>query len=130
MEAFLHVLENEEIIFADCETNRGKKEYSTVGGCYYSCKFGVLEGLAREKKQAGAIVLREAYEGYVPLGVFNVRENVRSAMREKPSEFASLKSALGHVSTKLKLPLSRFVGTSTLLKDILKGRQTTLGTAL
>lgn len=125
-EAFLHVLGSEEMVFSDYETNRGKKEYSSVGGCYYSCKFSVLEALARMKKQAGALVLREAYDGYVPLGVFNVRENVRSALRQKPREFYSVKLALAYLSTRLKLPISRFIGEGTLLRDLLQGRQTTL----
>lgn len=66
MEAFLHVLGKEELIFSDYEQNAGKKGYSIVGGCYYTCKMAVLEALAREKIQAGVIVLREAYNGYVP----------------------------------------------------------------
>ncbi len=108
------------------ERHLGKTEYSCVGGCYYSCKFGVLEALAREKKQAGAIILREAYQGYVPLGVFNVRENVRSAMAQPWKGFETLTDALKHVSPKLRLPLSAFVRESTLLKEQLRGRQTTL----
>jgi len=126
MEAFLHVLGNEEVIFSDYETNRGKKGYSTVGGCYYSCKFAIAEALARARRQAGAIVFREAYNGYVPLGVFNVRENVRHAMKQRPSEFQSLRQALAYISSKLKLPLSRFVEKSTLLREALSGYQTTL----
>lgn len=126
MEAFLHVLGSEELVFSDYERHLGKREYSRVGGCYYSCKFGILEALARERRQAGAIVLREAYQGYVPLGVFNVRENVRSAMAQPSTEFDTLKDALTYVSTKLRLPLSAFVTESTLLKEQLKGRQATL----
>ncbi|VVB98279.1 Uncharacterised protein [uncultured archaeon] len=127
-EAFLHVLGNEELVFSDYETNRGKKGYSTVGGCYYSCKFGVLEALAKEKKQAGAIVLREAYNGYVPLGVFNVRENVRSALAQPAREFGSLRDAVAYLSTKFRLPISRFANEGFLLKELLEGRQATLQT--
>jgi hypothetical protein len=126
LEAFIHVMGKEELIFGDHEQFRPKSEYSNVGGCYYSCKFAVLEALSKMKKQAGAIVLREAYEGYVPLGVFNVRENVRNALAQPPIEFDSMKSALNHVSTKLRLPLSRFISQSSLLKDLMKSRQTTL----
>jgi hypothetical protein len=126
MEAFLHVLGCEELIFADHELNGGKKGYSRVGGCYYTCKMALLESLAREKKQAGAIVLREAYNGYVPLGVFNVRENVRSAMNEIPREFEDMKTALNYIETKLKLPMERFKETSTLLQELIRSRQTTL----
>lgn len=126
MEAFLHVMGSEEVLFCDHETNRGKKEYSSVGGCYYSCKFGVLEALGRERVQAGAIVFREAYEGYVPLGVFNVRENVRTAAAQQPKKFDTLRSSLSYISGKIRLPLSRFVNDSTLLKELLEGKQTRL----
>ena len=126
MEAFLHVLGNEEVIFSDYETNSGKKEYSRVGGCYYTCKMAVLEKLAQDKKQSAAIILREAYNGYIPLGVFNVRENVRSALKQDPMEFEDLKSALDYVSNKLNLPLKRFIKKSNLLQELIKSRQTTL----
>ncbi len=126
MEAFIHVLGREELLFSDYETNSGKKGYSRVGGCYDSCKMAVLEALAREKRQAGVIVLREAYKGYVPLGVFNVRENVRAAMAGKAIEFEGIKEAMGHVSSRMEFSSSRFVKESDLLKDVLKGKQTTL----
>lgn len=126
MEAFLRILGNEELIFSDYEKNAGKKGYSRVGGCYYSCKMAVLEALEREKKQAGAIIMREAYSGYVPLGVFNVRENVRNAMQETALPFEDMKSALWYICGKLKVPLKKFIQQSDLLKEQLKSRQTTL----
>ncbi len=127
IEAFIRILGNEEMIFADYEQWKPKKSYSVVGGCYYSAKFGVLEGLMRMKKQAGAIILREAREGYIPLGVFNVRENVRNAMNEKPREFESFRSAMNYVSTKMKLPISRFIDQGVLIREMLSSRQKTLG---
>ena len=126
MEAFLRVMGSEELIFSDFETNSGKKGYSSVGGCYYSCKMAVLEALAREKKQAGAVILREAYKGYVPLGVFNVRENVRNAMSQDGKEFEDMNSALSYIGTKLRLPVNRFVQKGNLLRDLKRSRQTTL----
>jgi len=87
----------------------------------------VLEALKAEKKQAGAIILREAYTGYVPMGVFNVRENVRNAMKQKGTEFEDIKTALSYIGTKLKLPRGRFINESRLLKELYRGcRQTTL----
>ena len=126
MEAFLHVLGREELIFSDYENNGGKKGYSRVGGCYYTSKMAVLEELAQEKKQAAAIILREAYHGYIPLGVFNVRENIRSAMKEPYKDFEDMKTALAYVNSKLKLSLEKFVKTSDLLKELLQSKQTTL----
>jgi hypothetical protein len=120
----------EEVVFADQEqsSNRRnpKKEYSSVGGCYYSCKFAVLEALKRMKKQAGAIVLREAYEGYVPLGVFNVRENVRQALMQPHREFFSFRDSLNYISTRLRLPISRFLDQGIIIRAMLSGAQTRL----
>lgn len=125
-EAFIKLLNKEELLFTDYEKNSGKKEYSTVGGCFYTCKMTVLDALRRERKQAGLIVLREAYEGYVPLGVFNVRENIKEAMQLPYKEFETLKEALTYCGTKLKLPISRYVKSGKLLNEMLHSKQTTL----
>lgn len=126
MEAFIKILGKEEMIFSDYETNTDKKEYSRVGGCYYTCKMAILDALSKQKKQAGAIVLREAYSGYVPLGVFNVRENVKYAMEQPYKEFEDLKQSLEYVGSKLKIPVNKYVKTSDLLKELLQSKQTTL----
>jgi hypothetical protein len=126
IEAFLHVLGREEMIFADHEGHRKKGGYSSVGGCFYSCRMAVLDALARERKQAGAIIFREARRGYIPLGVFNVRENVRHAMLSKSLEFEGMNDALLYISTVFSLPLSRFREESTLLRGLKKERQTQL----
>jgi hypothetical protein len=125
-EAFLHVLGSEELVFSDHETPHGKRGYSSVGGCYYSCKMAVLEALEKEQIQAGALVFREAYQGYIPLGVFNVRENVRHAFCQAPREFEDLPHALAHLSSRFTLPLSRFIEEGTLVRDLLHESQTTL----
>jgi hypothetical protein len=86
----------------------------------------VLEALAREQKQAGAIVLREALHAYVPMGVFNVRENVRNAMNQPPQEFEDIRSALSQISRKFTLPVSRFIQEGELLRNSIRMRQCTL----
>lgn len=125
-EAFIQLIGKEELIFSDYETNTDKKEYSSVGGCYYTSKMAVLDALVKEKKQAGLIVLREAYEGYVPLGVFNVRENMKIAMSNPYKEFETLKDALKYAGTKLKIPISKYVKQGTLLNELLHTKQITL----
>ena len=105
---------------------RKRTEYSLLGGCYYTCKMAVLEALAQEKKQAGAIILREALQGYVPMGVFNVRENVRNAMHQPVQEFEDIRSALSHISEKFTLPMQRFIEEGALLRNTIRERQCTL----
>lgn len=125
-EGFYKVENNEEMVFSDYENNTDKKEYSTVGGCYYTSKMVVLDALNKMKLQSGLIVLREAYTGYVPMGVFNVRENMRQAMEMPYKEFEDLKSAVLYVGKHLKIPLSRYIKTGTLLNEMLHTKQTTL----
>jgi hypothetical protein len=125
-EAFFRVLGNEEMVFSDYELNTPKKTYSHLGGCFYSCKMAVLEGLAQKQEQAGAIILREASSGYVPLGVFNVRENVRNAMKKPPLEFEDNTAVCSYLSDKFTLPLSRFSQAGVLLRDLGRKRQTVL----
>lgn len=125
-EAFCHVLGREELVFSDYEGHKNKTGYSPLGGCYYSCRMAVLEALAREQKQAGAIVLREAVRGYIPLGVFNVRENVRHAMERQGREFENLPSALAYLSGQFVLPIRQFLDAGTLLPDSMRGGQTNL----
>jgi hypothetical protein len=60
------------------------------------------------------------------LGVFNVRENVRNAMLQPSMEFEDILAALGYISTRLELPVKRFISQSDLLKEQLRSRQTTL----
>jgi hypothetical protein len=60
------------------------------------------------------------------MGVFNVRENVRSAMREKGKEFEDIRSVLSHISQRFTLPMQRFIEEGNLLKSTLRGRQSTL----
>ena len=125
-EAFIKLMKNEELIFSDYETNGGKKEYSCVGGCYYTAKMAVLDYLLKIKKQSGLIILREAYDGYVPLGVFNVRENIKEAMLRPYLEFETLEDCLKYSGEKLRIPIRRYVKQGTLLNEMLHTKQTTL----
>ena len=123
MEAFIHVVGNEEVIFSDWEPFQGRTTYSEVGGCYYAVRFASAEKLSFRKKQAGVIVFRESYQGYIPLGVFTCRETARHALAQKPLEFSDMKSALAHISTRVKLPLKRFMESGSLLAEVSRRRQ-------
>ena len=126
MEAFLDIKGRGTMIFTDYENNKGKKEYSRVGGCYYTAKMAILEQLEKDKLQAGCIVFREANENYIPLGVFNVRENIRHAMNSPYKEFETLNNALDYIESKLQLTVMDFRMAGDLLDDIIKHRQTSL----
>jgi len=113
-------------IYSDYEGNDGRTTYAQIGGCYYSARLAVCEQLTKERRQATVIVLREARPGYImPIGVWQVRENVRNAMMHVPIKFNTLKEALKRVSTQLEIPLERWINQSALLKSVLYQRRIT-----
>lgn len=126
IEAFISELGKKEYIFADFEQTKKKVGYSSVGGCFYSAKLASLEALNKLKLQAGILIFREANENYVPLGVFNVRESVKSALSGKYREFYTLRDSLNFISSRLRIPISKFIEKGSLLREILSGSQTTL----
>lgn len=66
----------------DHEPHEGKKGYSCQAGGYYAARLAVAEYLAKIRKQARVTVIRKIHKGYMfPLGVWEVRENAREAMK-------------------------------------------------
>ena len=78
----------------------------------------------KERRQAGAVIFREAHPGYImPVGVWNVRENVRKALTMAPTKFNNINEALAHVQGRMEIPLSRWIGTSEVVKDLMRQRR-------
>ncbi len=107
----------------DWEGYRGRTRYASLGGCYYAARLATAEHLLRLRRQAGAVLVREVYEGfYDPIGVWFVREHVRAMFRERPFRAASLEEAVSLVARHTRLPAERWVAASRLLRDELKQR--------
>jgi len=108
---------NEFAIGGDYEGFEGRKDYASIGGCYYSGRLAVAEKLFEEKRQASVLILREIHPGYaVPVGVWNVRETVRRLMQTRPALFDCLDKALEYASKKLDIPLKVWIENSVILK--------------
>ena len=109
----------ETVVMGDAEFFGGRKTYASIGGCYYAARLAVNELLTRERRQAGVVILRETHPGYVlPVGVWNVREHVRRALKEPPRTFDSLEAALARVRDVMAIPLARWVHESKVLTDL------------
>jgi hypothetical protein len=106
-------------IISSHELFDGRKEYAEIGGCYYAARLAVNELLQRERRQSGAVIFREAHPGYLlPVGVWNVRENVRMALTQKPRKFSTLEQALDHVQTRMDIPIPTWMNHSAVLQDM------------
>jgi len=117
-------LGQETLMYSDSEGFEGRTTYASIGGCYYAARFAVGEYLTGIRRQAAVTILREAHPGYIlPVGVWNVRENVRNAFRQVPNSFETLQDMLFHASQRLEIPMSRWIQKSALLKDWLYQRR-------
>lgn len=112
------------LLLNDWEGYKGRTTYADIGGCYYAARLAVSEALIRERRQAGTLILRETHPGYIlPVGVWNVRENVRNALRHPYESFDSLKRALLYISKRMAIPIKRWIRNSHLLKEMLYQRR-------
>lgn len=108
------------VIYSDSEAYEGRTTYAQIGGCYYAARLALAEHLCKEKRQARVIILRETHPGYImPVGVWNVRENVREALRNQPTKFNTLEEAFTYISKKLDIGIETWIQNSTMLRDAL-----------
>ncbi len=105
-------------IMGDHEAYEGRTTYASIGGCYYSCRLAAAEALERMQRQAAVLVLREARPGYIlPVGVWNVRESVRAALRTPPATFDTFQQALRSACRGFMIPAKTWIENSTLIRE-------------
>jgi hypothetical protein len=105
-------------IISSHEGFNGRTTYAEIGGCYYAARLAVNEKLNLEHRQASVVILRETHPGYIlPVGVWNVRENVRKALKNEPIKFDTIKEAFEYISGIMSIPIPRWIKTSAILKD-------------
>ena len=70
---------------SDFEDVKGLSHYPATAGAHFASRLAVVEYLLATSVQAGVMVLREIRPEYaVPVGVWQVREGVRMALKQKP----------------------------------------------
>jgi hypothetical protein len=107
------------VLSGDREGYFGRTTYAeNVGGAYYAARLGVCELLNKERRQAATVVFREIRPGYIiPLGVWQIRENVRNALRSEPAKFSSLEPALQYATSDFQTPLPQWTKTSQIIQQ-------------
>jgi len=70
---------------SDGEDARGIDHPPAIAGAYFAAKLAVGEYLVKNGIQAGCVIFREIRPEYaIPVGVWQIREGVREAMKQKP----------------------------------------------
>ena len=114
-------MDSKEIaIFSSSEFFSGRKTYAEIGGCYYAARLASSEYLDKIKKQARVVILRETHPGYImPVGVWNVREHVRAALRKEPTYFDTTSEVLDYIGKRMVIPVSTWIANSAVLRNVI-----------
>jgi hypothetical protein len=82
-------------IGSDFESHLGLNHYPSIAGAYFAGRLAVSEFLNQVHRKCSCLLIREIRPEYViPLGVWQIREGVRSALAGKQIIFDSLESAI------------------------------------
>lgn len=109
------------VLTSDHEYHSGRATYAEPGGCYYAARLASAEYLMSARRQARVILLREVHPGYVvPLGVWSVREAIRSLFRSRPVRFPSTREAVSYGVSATSLPFSKWSQAARLLVESVK----------
>ena len=109
---------------SDHENSRGIDHPPAIAGAYFAAKLSVLEYLDKKNLQAGVVILREIRPEYaIPVGVWQVREGIREAMKQTPLIANNFDHALFLASDTMSISKSEWLSHGNILSMI---RQRTL----
>ena len=94
----------------DSEDARGIDHPPAIAGAYFAAKLGVAEYLVQKKLQAAVLVLREIRPEYaVPVGVWQIREAVRAAMKKEPYIAGNFGDSVNFASKRMSISKSEWL---------------------
>jgi len=97
--------DNDSVGFgSDYEKSQGIDHEPSIAGAYFAGKLAVTEYLEKIQRQSGIMIFREIQPEYaVPVGVWQVREGIRQAMKTLPQEAHSLNDAIILATKKMSI---------------------------
>lgn len=113
-----NINEQQPALEGDYETYFGRTTYAKIHGSYYAARLAIAEYLDSIRRQSSTLVLREIHPGYIlPVGVWNIRETVRAAMKQKYSEHETFRQALQVALSKLTLKENVWRSKSRMMRE-------------
>jgi len=104
---------------SDNEDSRGINHHPKIAGAYFAAKLGVGEYLSRNKIQSGVLILREIRPEYaIPIGVWQIREGIRQAMKQKPAFADNLESSLSIATSKMSISKKEWLEHGNIMKSL------------
>jgi hypothetical protein len=82
----------------------GMNHHPSIAGAYFAARLSITEHLRNSRRKAASMVLREIHPQYVvPVGVWQVREGIREALRRPSIKFESFDNALSFACSSLSV---------------------------
>jgi len=104
---------------SDSEDARGIDHPPAIAGAYFAAKLGVAEYLEKNKIQSGVVILREIRPEYaIPVGVWQVREGIRLAMKQQSMIADNFEHALDIASKKMSISKNEWLSKGNIIKLI------------
>lgn len=106
-------------IGADFEDAKGLDHYPSIAGAYFAARLGVAEHLLKRRRKAAALVLREIHSDYVmPVGVWQIREGIREALRRKKRQIENFEKALSFACLNLSVSNKEWIRNSKIYRNM------------
>ena len=100
----------------DFEDARGLDHYPSIAGAYFA-RLGIAEYLSKRRRKAAAFALREIHSDYVmPVGVWQIREGIREALKKEKKQFESFQTALTFACLSLSTSSKEWIKGSKILQ--------------
>jgi hypothetical protein len=104
---------------SDYEDARGLDHYPTIAGAYFAARLAVAEHFLKRMRKGAGLVLREIHPEYVmPLGVWQIREGVREALKNHSNAFETLAEALTFACNHMSVSISEIQKRSSMWKNL------------
>ena len=101
----------------DYEDAKGISHNPSIAGAFFAAKLAVAEYLIKKQKQAGILILREIQPTYaVPVGVWQIREGIREAMRQSPLIAENIDDAIKLSIKKMSVSKNEWIREGKMLK--------------
>jgi hypothetical protein len=118
-------------ICVDFENAKGLDHYPSIAGAYFAARLAVTEHLSNRRKKAAVLVIKEIRPEYViPVGVWQIREGIREALKEKEKgkgkgkgkekkqQFDNFEQAMSFACANLSISKKEVIRNSKIYKNI------------
>ena len=105
----------------DYENEAKLNHHPSIAGAFFAARVSVSEHLNKIKRKAAVLILREIHPEYVmPVGVWQIREGIREALRSPITKFESFENALSFASTFMSISNKEWIKNSKIYNNVIK----------